>query len=172
MLSRCDNDDKSTGPLKAEVIPDLHFEAKAITSDESDEVDFLLGAHICTNLYTFQILDSLEEAVDAILKTKSAASSSTLQQNLKAKNSKKLIHCTICTKSFAKLEALKTYMRVHTDEKPYFCYQLAKSFSDSSHLHSHLRVHTGEKSHTCPQCTKSFSHLSNLRRHLKSSHRR
>ena len=54
-------------------------------------------------------LDRLEEAIDAILKTKSTASSSTLQQNLKAKNSKKLIHCTICTKSFAKLETLKTH---------------------------------------------------------------
>ena len=38
MLSRCDKDNKSTGPLKAEVIPDLHLEAKAITSDESDGV--------------------------------------------------------------------------------------------------------------------------------------
>jgi hypothetical protein len=63
-----------------------------------------------------QTLDRLGEAVDAILKTKSAASSSTLQQNLKAKNSKKLNHCTICTKSFAKLETLKIHMRVHTGE--------------------------------------------------------
>ncbi len=44
----------------------------------------------------FQTLDRLEEAVDALLNTKSAASSSTLQQNLKAKSSKKLNHCTIC----------------------------------------------------------------------------
>ncbi len=37
----------------------------------------------------FQTLDRLEEAVDALLKTKSAASSSTLQQNVKTKNTKK-----------------------------------------------------------------------------------
>ena len=50
----------------------------------------------------FQTLDRLEEAVDALLNIKSAASSSTLQQNLKAKNSKNFINCTISTKSFAK----------------------------------------------------------------------
>jgi hypothetical protein len=42
----------------------------------------------------FQTLDRLEEAVDALLNAKSAASSSTLQQNLKAKNTKILILCT------------------------------------------------------------------------------
>ena len=89
----------------------------------------------------FQTLDRLEEAVDALLNTESAAaSSSTLQQNLKAKNTKKLINCTICTKSFAKLGDLKTHMRVHTGEKPYSCPQCTKSFSQSSTLRSHLRV--------------------------------
>jgi uncharacterized Zn-finger protein len=97
----------------------------------------------------FQILDRLEEAVEALLKTKSAASSSTLQQNLKAKNTKKLINCTNCTKSFAELVTLKTHMRVHTGEKPYTCPQCTKSLS--SHLRSHFRVHTGEKPHFCPQ---------------------
>jgi hypothetical protein len=51
----------------------------------------------------FQTLDRLEKAVDALLNIKSAASSSTLQQNLKAKSSKKFTNCTICTKLFAKL---------------------------------------------------------------------
>ena len=59
----------------------------------------------------FQVIDKLEEVVDALLNTKSAASSSTLQQNLKAKNSKKLNQCTICTKSFTKLEAVPRVQR-------------------------------------------------------------
>ncbi len=80
----------------------------------------------------FQTLDRLEEAVDALLNTKSSASSSTLQQNLKVQNTKKLRNCTICTKSFAKLVNLKTHMRVHIGEKPYTCSQCTKSFSRSS----------------------------------------
>ena len=92
----------------------------------------------------FQTMDKLEEAVDALPNTVSAASPSTLEQNFKTKNSKALFICSICKKPFANSVPLKT----------------------------HMRVHTGEKPHTCPQCTKLFSHLSNLRRHLKSSHRR
>ena len=85
----------------------------------------------------FQTVDRLEEAVDALLNTKSSASSSTLQHHLKVQNTKKLINCTICKKSFAKLGNLKTHMRVHTGEKPYSCHQCKKSFSQSSHLRSH-----------------------------------
>jgi hypothetical protein len=70
-----------------------------------------------------QTLERLEEAVDALLNTKSSASSSTLQHHLKVKNAKKLINCIICTKSFAKLGNLKTHMRVHTSEKPHSCHQ-------------------------------------------------
>jgi hypothetical protein len=98
----------------------------------------------------FQILDRLEEAVEALLDTKSAASSSTLQQNSKAGNTKKLINCYICTKSFAYLGHLKTHMRVHTGEKPHTCPQCPKSFSRSSRLSTHLRFHTGEKPYSCP----------------------
>ncbi len=38
MFSRSDNDNKSTGPLEAEVIPVLHSVAEANASDESDGV--------------------------------------------------------------------------------------------------------------------------------------
>ena len=51
-----------------------------------------------------QTLDRLEEVVDAILKTKSAASSSTLQQNLKAMNTKKLIHCSCSARDWGPAE--------------------------------------------------------------------
>ncbi len=68
MLSRCDKDNKSTGPLKAEVIPDLHLEAKAITSDESEGV----AKQEDEQIGIFQILDKLEEAVDALLNTSSS----------------------------------------------------------------------------------------------------
>ncbi len=62
----------------------------------------------------FQTLDRLEEAVDALLNTESAASSSTLQQIVTAKNTKKSINCSLCSKSFATLGHLKYHMRVHT----------------------------------------------------------
>jgi hypothetical protein len=115
----------------------------------------------------FQTLDRLEEAVDALLNAKSAASSSTLQQNLKAKNTKKLINCTICTRSFAKLGNLKIHMRVHTGEKPYTCPRCIKSFSQSSSLRSHMRVHTGDTIFACSLCTKNFGDSQALQRHLR-----
>ncbi len=107
----------------------------------------------------FQTLDRLEEAVDVLLNTVSAASSSALQHHLKVKNTKKLINCTICTKSFAKLGNLTTHMRVHTGENPFSCPYCTKSFSRSSHLLSHLRVHTGEKPFSCSLCTKNLEIL-------------
>ncbi len=56
----------------------------------------------------FETLDRLEEAVDALLNTKSASSSSSLHERLKAEGPKKLINCTICRKSFANGGSLKT----------------------------------------------------------------
>jgi len=162
LFPRCDARFGSVGMVTAgEVIPPL------LSVEESNAPDVPDSNYVEKQeeqMGIFQILDRLEEAVDAILNTKSAANSGTLQENLKAENSKKLIHCTLCKKSFGKLETLNTHMRVHTGEKPYFCHQCEKSFSQLSHLRSHLRVHTG---HTCPQCTKSFSQLSSLRRHLR-----
>ncbi len=140
--------------MAEEVISPLLSVEEAISPDEPDSGCVEKQEE---QMGIFQTLDRLEEAVDALLNAESSASSSTLHQHLKAKNSKKLINCTICTQSFAKLGNLKTHMRVHTGEKPYTCPKCTKSFSCSSHLRSHLRVHTGEKPHVCLQCTKSFS---------------
>ena len=68
MFSRCDNANKSTVPLEAEVIPVLHSVAEANTSDESDGV----AKHEDEQIGIFQILDKLEEAVDALLNTSSS----------------------------------------------------------------------------------------------------
>ncbi len=54
MFPRCDNDNKSTGPLEAEVIPVLHSVAEANASDESDGVakqedEQLMNVHCAPN---------------------------------------------------------------------------------------------------------------------------
>jgi hypothetical protein len=68
MFSRCDNDNKSNMPLEAEVIPVLHSMAEANASDESDAV----AKQEDEQIGIFQILDRLEEAVDAFLNTRSS----------------------------------------------------------------------------------------------------
>ncbi len=53
MFSRCDKDNKSTGPLEAEVISVLPSEAEANASDESDGV----AKQEDEQIGIFQILD-------------------------------------------------------------------------------------------------------------------
>jgi hypothetical protein len=120
MFSRCDNDNKSTGPLEAEVIPVLHSVAEANASDESDGV----AKQEDEQIGIFQILDKLEEAVDALLYT----SSSLVHPQLEARAKQKPYGCSLCTKSFFCKQALKRHMRIHTGEKPYICSKCSKSF--------------------------------------------
>ena len=78
MFSRCDIDNKSTVPLEAEVIPVLHSVAEANASDESDGV----AKQEDEQIGIFQILDKLEEAVDALLNTSSSPSHQVSAANL------------------------------------------------------------------------------------------
>ncbi len=87
MFSRCDNDNKRPGPLEAEVILVLHSVVEANASDESDGV----AKHEDEQIGIFQILDKLEEAVDAFLNT---SSSLTLPQlDVKTKQNLMDVHC-------------------------------------------------------------------------------
>ncbi len=141
MFSRCDNDNKRPVPLEAEVIPVLHSVAEANASDESDGVAKLEDEQIGI----FQILDKLEEAVDALLNTSSSLS----HPQLEARAKQEPYGCPLCTKSFSSKQELKRHMRVHTGDKPHTCKQCSKSFSQAVHLRIHMRVHTGEKPYSC-----------------------
>jgi uncharacterized Zn-finger protein len=158
MFSRCDNANKSTVPLEAEVIPVLNSVAEANASDKSDGV----AKQEDEQIGIFQILDKLEEAVDALLNT---SSSLTLPQ-LEVRAKQKPFGCPLCIKSFSSKQELNLHMRVHTGEKPYSCSQCSKSFSQSSALQVHLRIHSGEKPYSCSQCSKSFTNSSGLQVHL------
>jgi hypothetical protein len=94
MFSRCDNENKSTWPVEAETIPVLHSMAEANASDESDGV----AKQEDEQIGIFQILDKLEEAVDALLNTSSSMVHPTLEVRTKQT---KPHHCTQCSKSFA-----------------------------------------------------------------------
>jgi hypothetical protein len=81
MVSRCDSDDKSTGPLEAEMISVLHYVAKVNTSDESDGV----ARQEEDQIGIFQILDKLEVAVDPLLNSSSNLSHPQLEGKTKQK---------------------------------------------------------------------------------------
>ena len=106
MFSRCDNDHKRPGPL--EFIPVLHSVADANASDESDGV----AKQEDEQIGIFQIIDRLEEAVDALLNTSSSLSLPQLEVRAKQKP----FGCPLCTKSFSSKQELKLHMRVHTGE--------------------------------------------------------
>jgi hypothetical protein len=131
MFSRRDNDNKSTVPLEAELIPVLHSVAEANTSDESDGV----AKQEDEQIGIFQILDKLEEAVDALLNTSSSLVHPKLEVRTKQTKSH---HCTQCSKSFAQKSKLKRHMRGHTWEKPFSCSQCTKSFELKKGLENHL----------------------------------
>jgi hypothetical protein len=57
MFSRCDNVNKSTWPLEAEVFPVLHSVAEATASDELDDV----AKQEDEQIGIFHILDKLED---------------------------------------------------------------------------------------------------------------
>jgi hypothetical protein len=104
MFFRCDNN-KSTWPLEAE--PVLHSATEANALDKSDGV----AKQEDEQIGIFQILDKLEEAVDALLNTRSSLSHPQLE--VKTKQTKPH-HCTQRSKSFNKKSNLKIHMRVHT----------------------------------------------------------
>jgi hypothetical protein len=136
MIPRCDNDNKSTVPLEAEVIPVLHSVAEANASDKSDGI----AKQEDEQIGIFQILDKIEEAVDALLNPSSNLSHPQLEVT-----TKKPYGCSLCNISFSTKRDLKIHMRVHTGEKPFSCSQCTKSFAAKNDLKKHLRVHTGEK---------------------------
>jgi hypothetical protein len=112
--------------LEAEVTPVLHSVAEANASGESDGVlkkeDEQIGI--------FQILDKLEEAVDALLNTSSSLSLPQLDVGTKQQP----YGCTLCTKSFSSKQELKIHTRAHTGGKPHTCKQCSKSFSQAGNL--------------------------------------
>ncbi len=129
------------------MIPVLHSVAGANASDELDGVPKQEDEQIGI----FQILDKLEEAVDALLNT----SSSLLLPQLDVRTKQKPYGCSLCTKSFSSKRNLKRHMRVHTGEKLFSCSQCTKSFAAKKDLKKHLRVHTG-RNHSAAHSVQSY----------------
>ena len=141
------------------MIPVLHSVAEANASDESEGV----ARQEEEKIGIFQIIDKLEEAVDALLNTSSSLSHPLLE----ARTKQKPYVCPLCTESFSSKQELKKHTRAHTGEKPYTCKQCSKSFSQVANLQRHRRVHTGEKPYNCSHCSKSFIQSSGLQSHLR-----
>ncbi len=85
----------------------------ANASDESDGV----AKQEDEQIGIFQILDKLEEPVDALLNTSSSLSLPLLAVT----TMQKPYGSPLCTKSFSRKQELKRHMRVHTGEKLYSC---------------------------------------------------
>jgi uncharacterized Zn-finger protein len=139
--------------LAAEVIQPLLSVEEPNAPQESDTD---CGEKQEEQMGIFQVIDKLEEVVDALLNTKSPT---------RTRTGEKLFSCSQCAKSFAQAGDLRTHQRVHTGEKPFSCPLCTKSFAQSGDLRRHQRVHTGEKPFSCSQCTKSFTRLGNLQTH-------
>ncbi len=92
--------------MEAKVISVLHSVAEANASAESDGV----AKQEDEQIGIFQILDKLEEAVDALL----TKSSSLSHPQLEVKTKQKLYVRPLCTKSFSSKKELKRHTRAHT----------------------------------------------------------
>jgi hypothetical protein len=91
----------------------------------------------------FQVIDKLEEVVDALLNTKAST---------RIHTGEKPFSCSRCTKYFSRASNLESHLIIHTGVKPFSCSQCEKSFARLGSLRIHKRFHTGEKPFSCFQC--------------------
>ncbi len=91
------------------MIPGLHSMAESNASDESDGV----AKQEDEQIGIFQILDKLEEAVDALLNTSSSLS---LPQ-MEVRTKQKPYGCPLCIKSFSSKQELKLHITLERNLK-------------------------------------------------------